>query len=124
MLAIVQATLAKHVVVLKRSFRNMSKRIIISHIFEHLHPTTTCFDSHKSLSFKIFDKTNSKFGLKIKDALHVNWRKHNLNAQSFRSHTFTKACVTPLFLSIFSFFLFHVFFSLIFDYNYRHFLLS
>ena len=52
-----------------------------SHIFKHLHSTTTCFDSHNSLSFKIIDKANSKFDLKIKEALHINWRKPNLNAQ-------------------------------------------
>ena len=32
------------------------------HIFKHLHSTTTCFDSYNSLSFKIFDEANSKFG--------------------------------------------------------------
>ena len=30
---------------------------------------------------KIIDKANSKFDLKIKEALHINWRKPNLNAQ-------------------------------------------
>ena len=49
-----------------------------SHIFKHLHCTTTCFDS---LCFKIIDKANSKFDLKIKEALHINWRKPYLNAQ-------------------------------------------
>ena len=29
----------------------------------------------------IIDKTNSKFDLKIKEALHINWGKHDLNAQ-------------------------------------------
>ena len=37
-----------------------------SHIFKHLHFTTTCFDSYNSLSLKIIDKANSKFDLKIK----------------------------------------------------------
>ena len=50
-----------------------------SHIFKHLHSTATCFDSYNSLCFKIIDK--SKFDLKIKEALHINWRKPNLNAQ-------------------------------------------
>ena len=53
----------------------------MSHIFKHLHPTTTCFDSYNSLSFEIIDKANSKFGLKIKEALHISWRKPNLKAQ-------------------------------------------
>ena len=49
-----------------------------SHIFKHLHSTTTCFDSYNSLCFKIIDKGNSKFELKIKEALNINI---NLNAQ-------------------------------------------
>ena len=52
-----------------------------SHIFKHLHSSETCFDSYNSLCFKIIDKANSKFDLKIKEALHFNWRKPNLNAQ-------------------------------------------
>ena len=52
-----------------------------SHIFKYLHSTATCFDSYNSLCFKVIDKANSKFDLKIKEALHINWRKPNLNAQ-------------------------------------------
>ena len=52
-----------------------------SQIFKYLHSTATCFDSYNSLCFKIIDKANSKFDLKIKEALHINWRKPNLNAQ-------------------------------------------
>ena len=51
------------------------------HIFKHLHFTTACFDSYNCLSSKIIDKANSKFDLKIKEALHFNWAKPNLNAQ-------------------------------------------
>ena len=42
-----------------------------SHIFKHLHSTTTCFDSDNSLCFKIVDKANSKADLKIKETLHI-----------------------------------------------------
>ena len=52
-----------------------------SHIFKHLHSTETCFDSYNSFCFKIVDKANSKFELKIKEALHINWRKPNLNEE-------------------------------------------
>ena len=45
-----------------------------SYIFKHLHSSATCFDSYNSLCFKINDKTNSKLKLKIKQALHINWR--------------------------------------------------
>ena len=43
-----------------------------SHIFKHLHSTAACFDSKNSLFFKIIDKANSKFDLKIKEALNIN----------------------------------------------------
>ena len=52
-----------------------------SHNFKHLHSFVTCFDLYNFLSFKVIDKPNSKFDLKIKEALHINWRKLNLNAQ-------------------------------------------
>ena len=52
-----------------------------SHIFKHLHSSAIYFDSYNSLCFKIINKLNSKFDLKIKETLHINWRKPNLNAQ-------------------------------------------
>ena len=48
-----------------------------SHIFKHLHSTATCFDSYNSLCFRVIDKANSEFDLKIKEALHINCRKPN-----------------------------------------------
>ena len=80
MLVVVLATLVKLVVILKLGLRNIQNDNK-SHIFKHLYSTTTCFGSYNSLSFKIIDKTNSKFELKIKEALHINWRKPNLNAK-------------------------------------------
>ena len=56
-----------------------------SHIFKHLHSTSTLFDSCNSLCFKIADKANSKFDLKIKEVLHINCREPNLNAQQSHS---------------------------------------
>ena len=85
-----------------------------SHIFKQLPSTTTCFDSHNPLSFKIIDKTNSKFELKIKEALHINWTKPNLNAQQ-NQLALIIACATTLFLVCFGFyfiFLFRLLFSL------------
>ena len=80
MLAVVLAILAKLVVILKLGLRSILKDSK-SHIFKHMHSTPTCFDSYNSLCFKIIDEANSKFDLKIKEALHINWRKPNLNAQ-------------------------------------------
>ena len=42
-----------------------------SHIFKNLHSTATCFESYNSLSFKTIDKANSKFDLKITEALQL-----------------------------------------------------
>ena len=52
-----------------------------SHIFKHLHSTAPGFNSYNSLCFKLIHKANSKFDLKIKEALYINSRKSNLNAQ-------------------------------------------
>ena len=51
-----------------------------SHIFSNI-CTTPHHALTNSLCFKIIDKAYSKFDLKIKEALHTNWRKPNLNAQ-------------------------------------------
>ena len=42
-----------------------------SRIFKPLHSMATCFDSYNYLYFKIIDEANSKFDLKIKEALHI-----------------------------------------------------
>ena len=90
MLAVVLAILARLVVILKYRIEEHVKMNNKSRIFNHLHFTATCFDSYNSLSFKVIDKANSKFDLKIKEALHINWRKSNLNAQqSHLSLTFS-----------------------------------
>ena len=52
-----------------------------SHSCKHLHSSTTFFDSYNYLCFKIIDKANCKFDLQIKEALQINWRNPNLNAQ-------------------------------------------
>ena len=54
-----------------------------AHIFKYLHSIATCFDSYNFFSFKIIDRANSKFDLKIKETLHINWRKPNLNAHQY-----------------------------------------
>ena len=83
MLAVVLATLAKLIIILKLGLRSISKRITteLKMSFKYLHSSETCFDSFNALCFKIIDKSNSKVDLKIKEALHINWRKLNLNAQ-------------------------------------------
>ena len=68
----------------KTKFEEHIKKNNKPHILKHLHSTATCFDSCKSICFKIIDKANIKFDLKIKEALHINWNKPNLNAQQNR----------------------------------------
>ena len=82
MLVAVVATLAKLVVILKLGLRNISK-IIISLIFLNIYtpPQHVLTRIILFLSFKIIDKTNSKFDIKIKEAVHINWIKPNLNAK-------------------------------------------
>ena len=80
MLAAVLAILAKLVIILKLGLRNLSKRIT-SLIFLNIYIPRQRALTHITLCFKIIDKANSKFDLKIKEALHINWRKPNLNAQ-------------------------------------------
>ena len=78
MLAVVPATLVKLVVILKLGLRNISKRIT-SLIFLNICTPPQHALNRITLSFKIIDKAKSD--LKIKEALHINWRKPNLNAQ-------------------------------------------
>lgn len=41
----------------------------------------THFDSHSPFSFEKVDKTNSKFDVKIKEVLLVNWEKNPTQIQ-------------------------------------------
>ena len=81
MLVVVLAIMVKPVVILKLKIEEHIQKDNKSHIFKHLHSTVTCFDSYSSLCFKIICKANSKFDLKLKEALHIDWRKPNLNEQ-------------------------------------------
>ena len=68
----------------KNRIEDQIKKDSKPHVFKHLHFTPICFDSYNPFCFKIIDKTNSKFDLKVKGPLHIKWRKPNLNAQ--KSH--------------------------------------
>ena len=90
-----------------------------SHIFKHLHSTATCFDSYNYLCFKIIDKANSKFDLKIKEALHINWRTKLKNTtKSFSSHPFFIGSVPPCSFLYLFFFFFFLHFSFIYYFHY------
>ena len=98
-----------------------------SHIFKHLHSTATCFDSYNSLCFKIIDKANSKFDLKIKEALHINWTKPNLNAQQNHLALTLSLWLTSTLCFVFVFFspfFIHFYVHYLMNTNCRHLLLS
>ena len=40
-------------------------------IFKHLHSIATCFDSYNFICSEVIDKANSKFNIKMKEALHI-----------------------------------------------------
>ena len=80
MLAVVLCIYAKLVVILKLELRNISvskASLIFLNIYTPLQHALT----HIILLLKIIDKARSKFDLKIKEALDINWRKSNLNVQ-------------------------------------------
>ena len=89
-----------------------------SQIFKHLHSTSACFDSYNSLCFKKIDKANSKFDLKIKEGLHINWRKPNLNAQKNHLVSPNLTLLSPVFLFCLCFFCFYFCFILRFFFIY------
>ena len=103
------------VVILKLGLRNISKRIT-GLIFLNIYTAPEHALAHIILLvLKIIDKANSKSDLKIKEALHINLKKPNLNAQ--KNHLalthFTIRSVAPcFFLSLFVFLMLLSFISL------------
>ena len=106
----------------KIRIEDISKRIT-SLILLNIYTLPQYALTHIILFVLIIDKANSKFNLKIKEALQINWRKPNLNIQ--QNHlTLTRSLWPPLFFSafvcccsfccylFFSAFLFHLLFSL------------
>ena len=66
-----------------------------SHIFNHLYFTATCLGSYNSLCFKLIDKANSKFELKINEALRQYialtniWYNANISSSIFYCYNYT-----------------------------------
>ena len=54
-----------------------------SHIYKHLNDNDNCKQTSNEKSFKIIDKANSEYVLKIKEAIHINWLKPTLNKQKY-----------------------------------------
>ena len=76
---LVPAIPVKFAVILKLQLRSISKRIK-SLIFLNIYTPPQLALIHIILCFKMIDKAQFKFDLKIKEYLHIDWRKPNLNA--------------------------------------------
>ena len=76
--AVMLATSAKHFSTHVCDDRSSDRS---SHIFKHLQSSEPCRNSCSSDCFEIIDSASTKFQLKLKEAIHVNWEKPNLNQQ-------------------------------------------
>ena len=61
-----------------------------SNVFKHLRESKACSDACSKECFTIIDSASTKFSLKIKEALHINWIKPSLNQQV--KHANLKLC--------------------------------
>ena len=53
-----------------------------SHILQHLKKNNTCRTKCNENSFTVIDRAATEFSLKLKEAMHINWKKPNLNKQN------------------------------------------
>ena len=54
-----------------------------SHIFKHLHNSPQCRTLRSDESFRILDYDSTTFQLKIKEAIHIQWKQPTLNHQIY-----------------------------------------
>ena len=56
-----------------------------SHIYKHINnkDNVNCKQLSKITSFKVIDRANSEYTLKIKEAIHIKWLKPTLNTQKY-----------------------------------------
>ena len=52
-----------------------------SHIYKHLRANEACKDNCSTNCFSIIDTASSKYQLRIKEGLHIDWLKPSLNKQ-------------------------------------------
>ena len=52
-----------------------------SYIYSHLQENPQCQEKVNSDYFEIIDRVSSYFRLQIKEAMHINWKKSELNKQ-------------------------------------------
>ena len=52
-----------------------------SHVYKHLREKTECRSSCDESCFKIIDKANTEYQLRIKEAMHIQWLAPKINKQ-------------------------------------------
>ena len=54
-----------------------------SHIYKHINSNENCKQANDETSFKIIDRANTEYTLKLKEAMHIKWLKPSLNSQKY-----------------------------------------
>ena len=62
-------------------YEHLNKSKPPSNIFSHLNNNVECRNACDINSFKIIDSANTKFTLKVKEALNIQWLNPSLNKQ-------------------------------------------
>ena len=69
----------------RRHLATRIKKLLVtdkkSHIMKHLLENKTCKNLCDKSCFQVIDYASSPFRLKVKEALHINWLKPDLNKQ-------------------------------------------
>ena len=58
-----------------------------SHIFQHLHNKEECFSSFDLNCFSILDSATTKYQIKLKEGMYIDWKQPNLNKKTHLSTT-------------------------------------
>ena len=52
-----------------------------SHVYKHIHAFENCFDNCDNDCFSVLDSASTQYQLRLKEAMHIQWEKPNLNRQ-------------------------------------------
>ena len=52
-----------------------------SHVYKHVHSSLVCKSACNDACFSILDTARTKYALKLKEGLHINWEQPSLNKQ-------------------------------------------
>ena len=58
-----------------------------SHVFQHVHSKEECFSSFDLSCFSILDSATTKYHMKLKEGMCIDWEKPNLNKQKYHLST-------------------------------------